>query len=65
MVESSKTPVPTKKPIISVVVTPELKADLEAWAKEEGRTVSNLSERVLSKAVAEWKAKYEKGGSDD
>ena len=60
MVDSPKTPVPTKKPIISVVVTPELKADLEAWAKDEGRTVSNLSERVLSKAVAEWKKSQSK-----
>lgn len=51
MVDLPKTLVPTKKPIISVVVPPELKKALEVWADQEGRTVSNLSERILSKAV--------------
>lgn len=64
MVKSLKqSPVPTKKPIVSVVVSPELKAALEAWADEEGRTVSNLSERILSKAVGVWKAQQEKADS--
>ena len=57
---AEQTPVPTKKPIISVVVSPKLKADLEKWAEEEGRTVSILSERVLSKAVKQWKAQQSK-----
>ena len=57
---AEQTPVPTKKPIISVVVSPELKTDLEKWAEEEGRTVSNLSERILSRAIREWKAEQSK-----
>ncbi|MEO0375788.1 MAG: hypothetical protein AAF329_14415 [Cyanobacteria bacterium P01_A01_bin.17] len=64
MVETQQNLVPTRKPIISIVVTPELKADLEAWAEEEGRTVSNLGERVLSKAVKKWKAQKEAEDSE-
>jgi hypothetical protein len=44
-------PVPTKKPTINVVVGEDLKAAIEQWANDEGRTQSNLCERLLSKAA--------------
>ena len=44
-------PVPTKKPTINVVVSEELKAAIEQWANNEGRTQSNLCERLLNKAA--------------
>ena len=44
-------PVPTKKPTINVVVSEELKSAIEAWAGDEGRTQSNLCERILNKAA--------------
>jgi len=43
--------VPTKKPTINVVVSEELKRAIEKWAEEEGRTQSNLCERILGKAA--------------
>ncbi len=45
------TSVPTKKPTINVVVSEELKLAIERWAGDEGRTQSNLCERLLSKAA--------------
>ncbi|WP_244945038.1 MULTISPECIES: hypothetical protein [Nostoc] len=33
----------------------ETKSDLEAWAKSERRTVSNLVEGVVVAALANWK----------
>jgi hypothetical protein len=47
----STIPVPTKKPTINVVVSENLKLAIEQWAGEEGRTQSNLCERLLSKAA--------------
>ena len=50
MIENS---VPTKKPTVNVVVSEELKGAIEKWAEDEGRTQSNLCERLLSKAAKE------------
>lgn len=44
-------PVPTKKPRISFVCDEELKTDLEIWAEEESRTVSNLCELIIKQAI--------------
>jgi hypothetical protein len=46
-------PVPTKKPTINIVVDEDLKAAIEQWAGDEGRTQSNLCERLLTKAAKE------------
>lgn len=45
--------VPSKRPQVSVVVTDDLKAALERWAGDEGRTVSNLCERKLRQVAIE------------
>ena len=50
-------PVPTKNPRVVVYLSPELKADLEALAEKENRSVSNLLETVAKEVVA--KAKQE------
>ena len=51
--------VPTKKPRITFVADDELKRELEAWADEESRTVSNLCELIIRKAVEARKAQQE------
>ena len=48
---------PSKRPKISVLVRPEIRADIEEWAKEEGRTLSNLCERIFEAALEERKKK--------
>jgi hypothetical protein len=40
---------------ITFTCTPELREDLEEWANEEGRTMSNLVERIVSMAIDERK----------
>jgi hypothetical protein len=45
--------VPTTKPKVSVIMDPELKEALEAWAEAEERTVSKLCEMKLRKAAKE------------
>ena len=49
--------VPTKKPRISFVADDELKADLEEWAEEESRSISNLCEVLIRQAVQQRKSK--------
>jgi hypothetical protein len=56
------TVVPTKKPTINVVVSDERKAAIAQWADDEGRTQSNLCERLLMKAAQD--AGYLSTGSD-
>ncbi|OWY64806.1 hypothetical protein B7486_45295 [cyanobacterium TDX16] len=47
--------VATDKSKVSVYMDSELKKDLEALAKEEGRSVSNLLERLATQAVKDAK----------
>lgn len=47
------TPVPTKKPKVSVVMDEDLKAALEAWAAQESRTVFTLCELILRDTARE------------
>ncbi|WP_371723627.1 ribbon-helix-helix domain-containing protein [Dolichospermum sp. UHCC 0352] len=42
----------TKKPKVSIYLPPELKTQLEDWAEEENRSVSNLVETVLKDAIS-------------
>lgn len=42
----------TKKPKVSIYLPPELKTELDEWAVEENRSVSNLVETVLKDAIA-------------
>jgi hypothetical protein len=44
--------VATKKPKVSIYLPPELKTQLDDWAEEENRSVSNLVETVLKDAIA-------------
>lgn len=41
-----------RRPRIGFVCDQEIKEFLEEWADEEGRTVSNLIERIVEAAVA-------------
>lgn len=43
---------PTKKEKVTFTCTAETKQTLEAWAEREGRTVSNLVERLVLAALA-------------
>jgi hypothetical protein len=42
---------PTKKEKVTFTCTAETKQALEAWAEGEGRTVSNLVERIVLAAL--------------
>ena len=42
----------TKKPKVSIYLPPELKTELNDWAEEENRSVSNLVETVIKEAIA-------------
>lgn len=43
---------PTKKEKVTFTCTADTKQALEAWAEREGRTVSNLVERLVLAALA-------------
>ncbi|AFY86690.1 MAG: hypothetical protein N4J56_002496 [Chroococcidiopsis sp. SAG 2025] len=45
--------VATDKSRVTIYIPDHLKQYLEAWAKEDGRSVSNLVERLLTQAVKE------------
>ena len=47
---------PSKRPRIVFLLDEELRADLEEWAQQESRTLSNLCELIVRKAVEERKA---------
>ncbi|NEQ18836.1 MAG: hypothetical protein F6K28_02030 [Microcoleus sp. SIO2G3] len=42
---------PTKKPKISIYLEESQKAELEAWAAEETRSLSNLATHLIEKAL--------------
>jgi hypothetical protein len=44
---------PTKKEKVTFTCTTETKQALEAWAEREGRTVSNLVERIVLAVLAD------------
>lgn len=44
---------PTKKEKVTFTCTAETKQALEVWAERDGRTVSNLVERLVLSALAE------------
>ncbi|NJL20117.1 MAG: hypothetical protein HC895_03635 [Leptolyngbyaceae cyanobacterium SM1_3_5] len=44
---------PTKKEKVTFTCTAETKQALEAWAEREGRTVSNLVERIVLAVLVE------------
>lgn len=46
-----------KTDIIHIRITPELKAQLQALAESEGRTVSNMIERLIKEALSRQKTK--------
>lgn len=51
---------PTKKEKVTFTCTLETKQGLEAWAEREGRTVSNLVERIVLAALAETQSEERK-----
>lgn len=46
---------PTKKEKVTFTCTADTKQALESWAEREGRTVSNLVERIVLAALLESK----------
>lgn len=44
---------PTQKATVYFTCQPEIKAVLQEWADEEGRSLSNLVERIVLAALAE------------
>ncbi len=44
---------PTQKATVYFTCQPEIKTTLQAWADEEGRSLSNLVERIVLAALAE------------
>ena len=44
---------PTQKATVYFTCQPEVKASLQEWADEEGRSLSNLVERLAQAALAE------------
>ncbi len=47
----------TKKPKVSIYLPPDLKTQLDKWAQEENRSVSNLVETVLKDAITKRQTK--------
>lgn len=53
---------PTKKEKVTFTCTAETKHALEEWAEREGRTVSNLVERIVLGVLADQKETPASGG---
>jgi hypothetical protein len=56
---NTSTPMPTKErktASLGLRVTPRLKADLEAWARADGRTVTSLLYKILVEAALAYRA---------
>lgn len=51
---------PTQKATVYFTCQPNVKAALQEWADDEGRSLSNLVERIVQAALAE-KNKQKKG----
>ncbi|MFQ3618827.1 MAG: hypothetical protein SNJ57_18120 [Cyanobacteriota bacterium] len=47
--------VPTNKPKITFICDEETRAYLEAWAEEEGRSLSNLVEQIVKRVIKQRK----------
>lgn len=56
----SDTMPPSKKARVTFLCSHETKNFLEAWAEKEGRTISNLVERIVLSAVEQEAASSEK-----
>uniref|UniRef100_A0A8J6ZLW2 Ribbon-helix-helix protein, CopG family n=1 Tax=Desmonostoc muscorum LEGE 12446 TaxID=1828758 RepID=A0A8J6ZLW2_DESMC len=54
----------TKKPKVSIYLPPELKEELDTWAEEENRSVSNLVETVIRDALAARRKKFQSSQSE-
>lgn len=52
--------VATKKPKVSIYLPPDLKTQLDDWAQEENRSISNLVETVLKDAITKRQTKKQK-----
>jgi hypothetical protein len=44
-----------RRPRINFVLDEDIRDDLALWAEDEGRTMSNLVERIVTAAVKEWR----------
>ncbi|MBW4458188.1 MAG: hypothetical protein KME55_39375 [Nostoc indistinguendum CM1-VF10] len=42
----------TRRPRVMFTCSEDIKETLELWSEEEGRTVSNLVERIIAEAIA-------------
>ncbi|WP_448603824.1 ribbon-helix-helix domain-containing protein [Thermoleptolyngbya sp.] len=47
--------VPTNKPKVMFVTDEETREYLETWAEEEGRSISNLVDRIVKAAIKQRK----------
>jgi hypothetical protein len=56
--------VATKKPKVSIYLPPELKEELDTWAEEENRSVSNLVETMIRDALAARRKKSQSSQSE-
>lgn len=56
---------PTQKATVYFTCQPDIKAALQEWADDEGRSLSNLVERLVQSALAEKKKKKESEGLTD
>lgn len=54
---------PTQKATVYFTCQPEIKAALQEWADDEGRSLSNLVERLVQTALAEKKKQKKDGES--
>lgn len=47
----------TKKPKVSIYLPPEIKEELDNWAEEENRSVSNLVETIIRETITKRRKK--------
>ncbi|BBD63430.1 hypothetical protein NIES2109_62800 (plasmid) [Nostoc sp. HK-01] len=54
-----------RKPRIMFSCSEDTKEDLESWAEDEGRSISNLIERIVMDAIAKRKNKTRKKSDEE
>ena len=54
--KTKKRPEPDAKIALGIRISPELKEEIDVLAKDEGRSFSNLIQRLLSEALSARKA---------
>ncbi|MEA5574164.1 ribbon-helix-helix domain-containing protein [Calothrix sp. UHCC 0171] len=54
-----------RRPRVNFVLDEDIRDDLALWAVEEGRTMSNLVERIVTAAVQERRSKLPPSSKED